>query len=184
MENSLQKIVPPLSNAYVRRRIKNKPAIKLSSNQPKAPPPPLDEPPEFPPELLSIDDAAAAWLDTLDAELDIALSDEVEEEDEVDELDNELDELIDDELTEATELAADDAALLLDTESAGTVPVKPVAFSLVNASTKMPSLITTFSGAKSTRFSSKLQLALPQRAVSKLLNSSRHPPSKVLVVVL
>ncbi len=84
------------------------------------------------------------------------------------------------ELDTATELALE----LLATSSAGGVPLKPVAFSLVKASTNMPSLITTFSGAKSTRLLSKLQLALPQRALSKLLKSSRQPPSNVLVVVL
>jgi hypothetical protein len=118
---------------------------------------------------------------------------------------NELDALLDKELAAIDdELAREDVALLSElleallvellielvldelppTLSAGAVPLKPVAFSRVKARTKTPSFTTTFSGAKSTRFSSKLQLALFQRLLSKLVNSSRQPPSNTLLVVL
>ena len=68
--------------------------------------------------------------------------------------------------------------------SSGTEPVKPVCPSWVMANTSVPSFMTIFSGAKSARFSSKVQLAFPQRLLSKVSNSSRQPPSNVFVLGL
>lgn len=145
------------------------PASSTNHKPDIAPPPP--EPPELPP--------VAAELTRAEAVLDAAMEDTATEL-AASLLCTELpgaellaialltgalltDVLLSDELA-TNELLLAELALL--PESAGGVPLKPVALEVVMANTRMPSFTTTFSGTKSTRLVSNDQFALPQRLVS------------------